>query len=66
MTRALLKFLSGQSELHALAAVVINDRGRVAAGELNLRGQSAVVQLLITVQIEQRILAVQSVELFRD
>ncbi len=57
---ALLELLARDVELHALAVVAVDDRRARAAGELDLRGQRAVVEILVALQIEQRIFAVHA------
>src|ERR1700693_1787383 len=44
--------------------MMVNDRRSVTAGEVDLCGQGAVVKVLIAVQVEQRIFAMQPVKLF--
>ena len=60
------EFLARQLHLHAFAVVAVHDRGPLAAGQLDLRGQGAALQVLITLQIEQRIFAMRAIEFFRD
>ena len=61
-----LEFLAGQLDLHALAVVAVHDRRAFAAGELDLRGQRTALQILIALQIEQRIFAVRAIEFLGD
>ena len=64
--RHLLEFFPRQFDLHALAIVAVHDRRAIAAGELDLRRQGPALQILIALQIEQRIFAVRAIEFFRD
>ena len=55
------------SSLHALAVVMMcTIVVALAAGELDLGGERAALQVLIALQIEQRILAMCAIEFFRD
>ena len=66
MLRHRLEFFAGQFDLDALAVVAVHDRRAIATGELDFRGQRPALQILITLQIEQRILAVRAIEFLRD
>ncbi len=63
---ALLELLAGDFELDALAVEVVDEGGRGAAGELDLRGEGAVVEVLVALEIEQRVFAVDLVEFVGD
>ena len=65
MPRFLLKFFPGQLDLHTLAVVAVNNRGPRPARELDLRGQRPALQVLVTLQIQQRVLAVRAIEFLR-
>ena len=59
----LLKLLAGDLDLDALAVVALDDRRAVTAGELDLGRQRPALQILVTLQVEQRILAVRAIKL---
>src|SRR5439155_842315 len=44
----------------------VHDGGARPAGELNLRGDGAALEILIALQVEQRVLAMHSVEFLRN
>ena len=57
---SLFEIFARQIELHALAVVAVDDRRARAARELDLGGERAVLQVLVALQVEQRIFAVRS------
>ena len=60
------EFFTGQLDLHAFPVVIVHERGPGPARELNFCRQRAALQILITLQIKQWILAVRAIEFLRD
>src|SRR2546423_7403280 len=66
MAAASLELFTSQIHLHTLPMMLMHDGCMRSVGELNLRCDRTGLQILVALQIEQRVLAMDPVELLGD